>query len=128
MRDTVKAFMGCTWALSVFGAQQAISLAVQPGSKQLQRAREALDRITAAATADFTETSMMAYKTGASLQNAAADVLLAPLETVAAPLLPAPTPQFEVRMASAPVSGASTRARNQGPVPVPECPGWGLQK
>ncbi len=127
MRDTVKAFMGCTWALSVFGAQQAISLAVQPGTKQLQRAREALDRITAAATADFNETSMMAYKTGASLQNAAADVLLAPLETVAAPFMTVPAPQIEVRMA-APVGGTSTRTRSQGPVPAPECPGWGLQK
>jgi len=76
MRELAKAMMSYTWAMSMFGVQQAINL-VTPvrGAGQSPKTSQAFDNVTEATTKTFDSNLMRAFETGVSLQSGLIDIM-----------------------------------------------------
>jgi hypothetical protein len=76
MRELARSMMSYTWAMSMFGVQQAINM-VTPvqGADQSARTAQAFDNVTDATTKTFDGSIMQAYKTGNSLQAGMIDMM-----------------------------------------------------
>jgi hypothetical protein len=76
MRDFTKSMLNCTWALSVFGARQALGLlgAARPGVGK--KVSDAFDGVACAAAETFDDSTRAVFRAGESLQNAAIDLML----------------------------------------------------
>lgn len=76
MRELAKSMMSYTWAMSMFGVQQAINL-VAPvrGAGQSTKTSQAFDNVTEATTRTFDTNLMQAFETGVSLQSGLIDMM-----------------------------------------------------
>jgi hypothetical protein len=76
MRELAKSMMSYTWAMSMFGVQQAINL-VTPvqGTGQSAKTSQAFDNVTEATAQTFDPTMVQAFKTGVSLQIGMIDMM-----------------------------------------------------
>jgi hypothetical protein len=79
MRDLTKAITSYTWALSVFGAQQAIGLLGLGGAGSWNRNARALDHVTEATSNELGETMRAVFRAGDAVQRGVVDLLLAPV-------------------------------------------------
>ena len=79
MRDLTKAITSYTWALSVFGAQQAIGLLGLGGAGSWNRNAKALDNVTEATSNELGETMRAVFRAGDAVQRGMVDLLLAPV-------------------------------------------------
>jgi hypothetical protein len=76
LRDLAKSMMSCTWAMSVFGMRQMISLLSPSGDSRAKNLAQAVDKVTDAATTTFDDSSQTVYRVGTTIQNAVIDVTL----------------------------------------------------
>jgi len=76
MREIAKSMMSYTWAMSMFGVQQAINLMTPvQGAGQSAKTAQAFDNVTEAATKTFDTSIMQAFNAGTSLQNGMIDMM-----------------------------------------------------
>lgn len=75
MRDVTKAMLSYTWAVSLFGAQQAANMLRGRGSRD-GSAAEAFDGITGAVNDQFDDAFQAAFRTGDRLQRGFVDLML----------------------------------------------------
>ena len=74
MRDITKSMLSYTWAMSVFGVQQAANL-LRRGQRQDNRATEVFDGLTAAVSEQFDDTLKAAFRAGDNLQRGMVDLM-----------------------------------------------------
>jgi hypothetical protein len=74
MRDLTKSILSYTWALSVFGIQQAANI-FRRGKRQDSRGMEGFDGVTAAIRDELDDTLKAAYRAGDNLQRGMVDLM-----------------------------------------------------
>ena len=76
MRELTKSMMSCTWALSVFGAQQLLNLfAPGQGLDQTGKCGQSFDKVTDATAKTFDGPLMQAFRAGDSMQRGLVDIM-----------------------------------------------------
>jgi len=81
MRDITKSMLSYTWAVSMFGVQQAANM-LRGGGRQGNRASEAFDDITGAMTEQFDDTFKAAFRAGDSMQRGLVDLVYGGMATM----------------------------------------------
>lgn len=76
MRDLTKSMMSYTWAMSIFGVQQAANL-FRRGRQCDNRATEVFECTTGAITEQFDDTMKAAFRAGDNLQRGLVDLMFA---------------------------------------------------
>jgi hypothetical protein len=81
MRDLTKSMLSYTWAMSVFGVQQAANL-FRRGRRQDTRATDVFEGITAAVRDELDDTFKAAFRAGDNLQRGMVDMMFGGLTAV----------------------------------------------
>jgi hypothetical protein len=81
MRDITKSMLSYTWAVSMFGVQQAANM-FRGGRQQGSRATDAFDDITGAVTEQFDDTFKAAFRAGDSVQRGLVDLMFGGMGTL----------------------------------------------
>jgi hypothetical protein len=73
MREFVKSMMSYTWAMSLFGVQQAINVLTPQGQQPSHPATNAFNNVAGAAREEFGRTVESAFRVGDNVQRAMVD-------------------------------------------------------
>src|SRR5437016_3619141 len=76
MRELTKSMLSYTWAVSVFGVQQAANLFTTGNGKPLSKATAAFNQVTAATLDQMGDTMRATFRAGDQLQRGVVDLVL----------------------------------------------------
>ena len=75
MRELTKSVMSYTWAMSVFGVQQMVSLFIPRQGRSMADSVDAINNVTGAATEQLGETMQSTFRAGDQLQRGVVDLM-----------------------------------------------------